>query len=177
MHGIINHFPRIPAIAVALGKIAAAWNTTLRVAGAALGSWVRWSIAQLDQQPPTFDQHDARSETLIDSIQKDAIRGKYDSELANTKQQGLHDCSPSRSDAESYAASKSEADRQRKTNIKSIPITDVCKLASSHNMAKDCDMFRDPEHGSFNVCFFVRFPSDGKKWVVRFPISPVLRST
>ena len=81
-------------------------------------------------------------------------------------------CLPS--EGEQYGASKLERDRQREEYIKSIKPPDVCKLASNHNKMKPCHEFRKPEHGSFNVCFFVRFPSDGKEWVVRFPICPLL---
>ncbi len=73
-----------------------------------------------------------------------------------------------------YCASKLERDGQRRAYIKSIRKEDVFKLASSYNVGRDCYEFREPEHGSFNVCFFVEFPSDGKQWVVRFPICPVL---
>lgn len=41
-------------------------------------------------------------------------------------------------------------------------------------MGKKHHEFRDSEGGSSNVCFFVTFPSDGRKWVVKFPIGPVL---
>lgn len=30
------------------------------------------------------------------------------------------------------------------------------------------------KHGSYNVCFFVTFPTDGTEWVVRIPISPLI---
>lgn len=75
---------------------------------------------------------------------------------------------------EKYGATKWQRDRQRQTYINSIKTTDVCKLASSHNTGRPCHEFRNPEHGSFNVCFFVRFPFDDKRWVVRFPIKPAL---
>ncbi|KAG9251951.1 kinase-like domain-containing protein [Emericellopsis atlantica] len=70
--------------------------------------------------------------------------------------------------------SQLDRDRWRKTYAESIDVEDVYRLASSHNMNKHCRTFREPESGSFNVCFFVTFPSDGRKWVVRFPIGPVL---
>lgn len=76
---------------------------------------------------------------------------------------------------EAYCASKLERDKQRQTFIEAIRKRKkgVLKLASSHNMQRRCTEFRECEFGSFNVCFFVEFPSDGKQWVVRFPICPV----
>ncbi|ATY63242.1 kinase-like domain [Cordyceps militaris] len=73
-----------------------------------------------------------------------------------------------------YGASKSERDAQRQAYIEAIQVENVLKLASSRNEGRDCIEFRKREHGSFNVCFFVEFPFDGTKWVVRFPICPVL---
>ncbi|PNY23580.1 Aminoglycoside phosphotransferase [Tolypocladium capitatum] len=95
-------------------------------------------------------------------------------EVVSTKWHNGDDGSSSRGEAESYGESKSERDTRREAYIKSIEIADVCKLASNNNMMKVCHEFRQHEHGSFNVCFFLEFPSDGKKWVVRFPIGPVL---
>lgn len=76
--------------------------------------------------------------------------------------------------AATYCASKSERDAHRLAYIEAIQAEAVLKLASSHNRGRDCIEFRERAHGSFNVCFFVEFPSDGTKWVVRFPICPVI---
>lgn len=67
-----------------------------------------------------------------------------------------------------------ERNKQRAAYNRAIRKEDVLKLASSHNHGKECTEFRERDNGSFNVCFFVEFPSDGQKWVVRFPICPVL---
>ncbi|KAL2258058.1 hypothetical protein VTK26DRAFT_8773 [Humicola hyalothermophila] len=49
-----------------------------------------------------------------------------------------------------------------KAFIDSIDPNDVCRLASQHNSSKTCRMFRDPAHGSYNVCYFVEF-EDGNQ--------------
>lgn len=70
--------------------------------------------------------------------------------------------------------SKMERHRQRDACIDAISTEDVYRLAASHNLVRECHEFRARENGSFNVCFFVEFPSDGQRWVVRFPIVPLL---
>lgn len=77
---------------------------------------------------------------------------------------------------ETYIATRQQRESQREVYINSIKITDVCELASRHNGMKSCHLFRELEHGSFNVCFFVKFPSEDKRWVIRFPIEPVLHN-
>lgn len=73
----------------------------------------------------------------------------------------------------SNGTSRLERERQRDAYISGIQEEDVIKLASHHNYGRECTV-RRRANGSFNVCFFVEFPSDGQKWVVRFPICPVL---
>ncbi|OAQ97618.1 hypothetical protein LLEC1_02681 [Akanthomyces lecanii] len=73
-----------------------------------------------------------------------------------------------------YGTSRLERERQRDAYINAIRKDDVLKLASSYNRDRKCIEFRKPENGSYHVCFFVEFPCDGQKWVVRFPICPVL---
>lgn len=51
---------------------------------------------------------------------------------------------------------------------------DILQLASSYNMGKKCEEFGKRTRGSFNFCVFVVFPEDDTKWVVRFPICPLL---
>lgn len=71
--------------------------------------------------------------------------------------------------------------------IQSIKGEDVCRLASSYHNGEPCVFFKPPEHGSYNICFFVRFPTNvdektditgeskgGDSWVVRIPITPCL---
>ncbi|ROT39961.1 kinase-like protein [Sodiomyces alkalinus F11] len=57
--------------------------------------------------------------------------------------------------------------------IKEIKKDAVLRLASSHRNGDECDFFRPPTRGSFNMCYFVRF-RDGEAWVVRIPIQPYL---
>ncbi|KAM0741879.1 hypothetical protein ACQRIT_002056 [Beauveria bassiana] len=45
----------------------------------------------------------------------------------------------------------------------------IRKLASRYNEYKPCKIFGEA-NGSFNACFFVLFPDDGARWVVRVPI-------
>lgn len=45
----------------------------------------------------------------------------------------------------------------------------IRKLASRYNEYKPCEIFGEA-NGSFNACFFVLFPDDGARWVVRVPI-------
>jgi hypothetical protein len=49
----------------------------------------------------------------------------------------------------------------------------ICTLASRHNQHKPCRIFHT-SNGSFNACFFVEFPEDGTRWVVRIPIKPAV---
>jgi hypothetical protein len=63
--------------------------------------------------------------------------------------------------------------------IASIDRAAVCDLASSFHDKKPCRMFKEPQRGSYNVCFPVIFASnqesnEGEKWMVRFPLLPRL---
>lgn len=58
--------------------------------------------------------------------------------------------------------------------IKLIDEDGVTRLTSQYNHSKQCNIFRR-ENGSFNVCFFVHFPEDGVRWVLRVPIVPVIQ--
>lgn len=55
--------------------------------------------------------------------------------------------------------------------VNSIDGDAVCRLASQHNEGIDCEI-SNSDHGSFNICFFIRFRDD-TTWVVRVPLSPV----
>lgn len=57
--------------------------------------------------------------------------------------------------------------------VDSISTDAVCSLASQYNHSKPCRVF-GTKHGSFNACFFVEFPDDGTRWVVRIPIEPAV---
>ncbi|KAG9252587.1 kinase-like domain-containing protein [Emericellopsis atlantica] len=116
--------------------------------------------------------HSLRSQAYVKD--RESPSSCWAGDLAKTRRQHVHGCPSSPGVVESYVILKLDRDKQRQTYAESIDIKDVYKVASSHNMDKDCRKFRDPESGSFNVCFFVTFPSDGRKWVVRFPIGPVL---
>ena len=63
--------------------------------------------------------------------------------------------------------------------IASIHDEDICRLAASHHNGDTCTFFKPPTRGSYNICYFVQFPSasiegDGDRWVVRVPLAPCL---
>ncbi|KPM42267.1 hypothetical protein AK830_g4251 [Neonectria ditissima] len=64
---------------------------------------------------------------------------------------------------------------ERNSFLKSVSKEDVLRLVSSRRQGRNCDYFRDPKRGSYNVCYFVRF-DDGERWVLRIPITPCLAS-
>jgi hypothetical protein len=72
--------------------------------------------------------------------------------------------------------------QERDKFIDAIKPGDICSLASSYHDNDACDFFKEPERGSYNICFFVQFRIDGKisekgdRWVVRVPLSPCLAS-
>jgi len=74
-----------------------------------------------------------------------------------------------------YALTPEQRKSRRNEFINSIDPEAVCQLATRHHdRSMSCRMFRtEPACGSFNVCYFVEFPSDGTRWVVRIPIAPV----
>lgn len=63
---------------------------------------------------------------------------------------------------------------RRQQYIQSIATVDVCALASHYYGGETCAEFREPKRGSYNICYFVEFPVDRARWVVRFPLTPVL---
>jgi hypothetical protein len=73
---------------------------------------------------------------------------------------------------------QSRVHRERDRFIEAIQENDVCRLASSHHNGDHCSFFKPPSRGSYNICYFVRFPSrsseDVDKWVVRVPLAPCL---
>ncbi|KAL5583750.1 hypothetical protein FOVSG1_015101 [Fusarium oxysporum f. sp. vasinfectum] len=68
--------------------------------------------------------------------------------------------------------------------IDSINPEDVRRLAASyHPSQSNGEFFQEPIHGSYNICYFIQFPSlSGSsssprlwdKWVVRIPLAPCL---
>ncbi|ATY62576.1 kinase-like domain [Cordyceps militaris] len=65
---------------------------------------------------------------------------------------------------------------QRKEDyIRSINAQDVCTLASYYGAGQPCAEFRERKRGSYNICYFLEFPNDQTRWVVRFPLTPVLQ--
>lgn len=70
--------------------------------------------------------------------------------------------------------------------IASISPADVLALATSYHPSKsEARFFKDPARGSYNICYFVQFPSaleeasgveddDGERWVFRIPLPPRL---
>jgi len=61
-----------------------------------------------------------------------------------------------------------KAHKARARFIDSIDPETILRLASSYHNGDPCETFRPPEHGSYNVCFFVEFAD--ARWVVRLPI-------
>lgn len=55
---------------------------------------------------------------------------------------------------------------------------DILALAASyHPTGAEGQFFKEPSHGSYNICFFVKFRSDTNgwdRWVVRIPLRPCL---
>jgi hypothetical protein len=63
--------------------------------------------------------------------------------------------------------------------IQSIRPDDVRQLAASyHSSQHPGEFFQEPIRGSYNICYFVRFPSSvpgqWDNWVVRIPLTPYL---
>ncbi|KAJ2902631.1 kinase-like protein [Zalerion maritima] len=44
----------------------------------------------------------------------------------------------------------------------------ILSLASSYNNNQPCEIFKPYDSGTFNLCYFVRFPRTNQRWVVRF---------
>ncbi|KAM3497916.1 hypothetical protein MY10362_008745 [Beauveria mimosiformis] len=59
--------------------------------------------------------------------------------------------------------------RAKQAFMASLSRDAIRKLASRYNEHKPCEIFGE-DNGSFNACFFVLFPDDGARWVVRVPI-------
>lgn len=57
--------------------------------------------------------------------------------------------------------------------VQSLLPSAVKALASRYNNGKDCELI-GRLHGSFNVCFFVKFRECGTEWIIRIPIEPRL---
>src|SRR4051794_12281516 len=69
--------------------------------------------------------------------------------------------------------------RERDQFIADICEDAICRLASSYHNGDHCSFFKPPCRGSYNICYFVHFPSsssdeDVEKWVVRVPLVPCL---
>ncbi|KJZ68717.1 hypothetical protein HIM_11895 [Hirsutella minnesotensis 3608] len=62
---------------------------------------------------------------------------------------------------------------KKSTFIDSIDQDAVCLVASKFCGGGTCSII-DEKKGSFNICFFVRFESNNKTWVLRIPIVPVV---
>ncbi|CAI6045170.1 unnamed protein product, partial [Clonostachys chloroleuca] len=64
--------------------------------------------------------------------------------------------------------------------IQSIRTDDIRRLAASyHPSQSDGEFFQEPLRGSYNICYFIRFPLSSPpgawdKWVVRIPLAPCL---
>ncbi len=74
---------------------------------------------------------------------------------------------------------QSRVHRERDQFIAAIQEDDICRLASAYHDGDHCSFFKPPSRGSYNICYFVRFPSkssgeDVDQWVVRVPLAPCL---
>lgn len=68
--------------------------------------------------------------------------------------------------------------------VESIKPQNVLFLAAFHHPSRmPGSFFKRPQHGSFNICFFIQYPRYGAcsspadvsdRWVVRIPIEPRL---
>ncbi|KAF4637068.1 hypothetical protein G7Y89_g1007 [Cudoniella acicularis] len=66
--------------------------------------------------------------------------------------------------------------QERERFIEAIDLEAICQLASSYHNGEACSIFKEPSHGSYNLCIYVAFPLSGDRWVVRIPIVPCLAS-
>ncbi|KAG8409219.1 hypothetical protein J3458_019336 [Metarhizium acridum] len=81
-----------------------------------------------------------------------------------------------------FGAAQSRVDDERNHFVEAIGNreNDIRQLATAHHPnALPCELFRLPgsrgfmARGTFNICFFVQFPT-GERWVVRIPLRPCL---
>jgi hypothetical protein len=63
--------------------------------------------------------------------------------------------------------------KERDRFIESIDEQAIRQLASAHHDGDECVFFKDAARGSFNICYFVRFPNNDS-WVIRVPLQPYL---
>lgn len=61
----------------------------------------------------------------------------------------------------------------KKRFLDSLLSSAVEELASQQNYSRACRVFAR-DCGSYNACFFVEF-DDGRRWVVRVPIAPLIQ--
>lgn len=87
-----------------------------------------------------------------------------------------HECPPTSVPPQSapYPLTWNEIESKIREYIALIDEKGVVSLASQYNGNKYCDIFRR-ENGDFNICYFVHFPGDDIRWVVRIPIVPVIQ--
>jgi hypothetical protein len=72
-----------------------------------------------------------------------------------------------------YPPTAEQLDHEKNTFIDSIDQDAVCALASQNYNGNPCEIF-GTANGSYNACFFVRFPVDNTRWTVRVPIEPAI---
>jgi hypothetical protein len=68
-----------------------------------------------------------------------------------------------------YPITYEQQDAKNKEFVESISKDAVCDLASRRRHGKPCRI-SDVANGSFNACFFVEFPDDGIRWIVRISV-------
>ncbi len=76
-----------------------------------------------------------------------------------------------------YQLTAEQRESRKKAFVDSINPEAVCQLATRHHhRSMPCRLFRaESASGSFNICYFVEFPSDGTRCVVRIPIAPAIQ--
>ncbi|OAQ98429.1 hypothetical protein LLEC1_04861 [Akanthomyces lecanii] len=76
---------------------------------------------------------------------------------------------------EGHSSWRARSEERKEEYIRSINTLDVCALASYYHGSQPCAEFREHKRGSHNVCYFIEFPNDRTRWVVRFPLTSVLQ--
>lgn len=74
-----------------------------------------------------------------------------------------------------YPLTYEQQGEKKKAFVESIDQDAILRLASRYNGHRPCQIFRT-SNGSFNACFFVEFPHDDTRWVVRIPIDSTVHS-
>ncbi|XWW94102.1 hypothetical protein V2A60_002044 [Cordyceps javanica] len=74
-----------------------------------------------------------------------------------------------------HSSWRTRCEQRKEDYIRSINTQDVCALASYYHDSQPCAEFRGRKRGSYNICYFLEFANDQTRWVVRFPLIPILQ--